>query len=306
MGEQTERTMRDKELVFDNTYYDLNEKKTELTKDELEYFQGVVKEIKEVLKVDYPIVNRNHEVEMPKKSKEALGVFYTSDKKDPKRDCFITIDNFFIHECYEEKFHGSYNFTFQSLEEVICHEIAHSEQFQHCKKHSKIAKEMLEKVMTRREIRLLSEQVREEMESKYGVGTDLAGYCIEASEKLAKRIHEQLGLNAVTVEGWCRYDDDYYGSDYPWDPHTWVEIPEMGIYADVTADQFNYGMDIENEFSGIVVQEGLPHGMQYEEPSWDEIEVNEISLDEIISLSKGVYQGGRDSRLEHKKDDLAR
>lgn len=112
--------------------------------------------------------------------------------------------------------------------------------------------------------------VRNEMVALYG--EDLAGKCIEASEKIVEVLSNQFGIQAETVEGWCRFDDECYGSDHPWDPHTWVEIPSLKLYIDVTADQFNYGMYLENEFSKIVVQSGLPYGMQYEEPTWRDYE----------------------------------
>ena len=114
----------------------------------------------------------------------------------------------------------------------------------------------------------IATSVREEMVSIYG--EDLAGYCIEASEKIEKKLKDQIGLDVKTVEGWCRFDDECYGSDRPWDPHTWVDVPSLNLYIDVTADQFNYGMATENEFPAIIVQEGLPHGMQYDEPSWSD------------------------------------
>lgn len=108
-------------------------------------------------------------------------------------------------------------------------------------------------------------KVREEIEKAYGSGTNLCGKCIEASERIVEEL-KKVSVEAVTVEGWCVYDDECYGSDHPWDEHTWVEVPEMDLYIDVTADQFNYGMYSENEFPSVIVRVGLPTGMQYEEP----------------------------------------
>ena len=126
-------------------------------------------------------------------------------------------------------------------------------------------------------VKTVALSTRNEIVSIYG--EDLAGYCIEASENIVKRLRDELRLDAKTVEGWCRFDDECYGSDHPWDPHTWVEIPSLGLYVDVTADQFNYGMYTENEFSEIIVQKGLPHGMEYDEPSWDDYEVEDPEED---------------------------
>lgn len=114
----------------------------------------------------------------------------------------------------------------------------------------------------------IATKVRQELEGEYG--EDLTGNCIEASEKIAASLSCELGIAAKTVEGWCQFDDECYGSDRPWDPHTWAEIPALNLYIDVTADQFNYGMAIKNEYPPLLVQQGLPHGMRYDEPAWRE------------------------------------
>lgn len=114
------------------------------------------------------------------------------------------------------------------------------------------------------QINRIANMVRKFMVDNYGTGTDLAGHCIEASEYIVT-IAKFLGFkNARTVEGWCRWDADDYGSDRPYDPHTWAEI--CGIYVDVTADQFNCGMYKGNEYRGVILGKGLPHGMRYDEP----------------------------------------
>ena len=135
---------------LDTSYFDLWGNICELTKDELLYFEETVAFVKKALSVDIDISPCNHEKVHKGKGKEALGVFYTSDLEELSKDCYITIDNYFIHECYREKFHGDINLNFKSLEEVICHEIAHSKQFRHCKKHSRIATELLDRVETSR------------------------------------------------------------------------------------------------------------------------------------------------------------
>lgn len=163
------------------------------------------------------------------------------------------------------------------------------------------------------QIKSVAYTIREEMVGLYG--PFLGGKCIEASDKIVAALSEHLSINAKTVEGWCRFDDEYYGSDRPWDPHTWVEVPSLGLYIDVTADQFNYGMYSENEFPGVIVQKGLPHGMQYNEPSWDEIEMDSEDLglaessddkpslmEQIISASSQItYQ-----KETHKQNILSR
>lgn len=131
---------------FSNEYLDLYDTPSVLTQEELSYFQETVNLIRSALGVSVPIYNRDHERDLWGKHKDAYGLFYTSDPKDPAADCFITIDNYFIHECYEAKFHGKWSPTFETLERAICHEIAHMVQFRHCKRHTSITEEYLKRV----------------------------------------------------------------------------------------------------------------------------------------------------------------
>lgn len=119
----------------------------------------------------------------------------------------------------------------------------------------------------------IAQETRADMVSLYGEA--LQGKCIEASEKIVERVCSELGVEAIIVEGWCQFDDEHYGSDRPWDPHTWVEVPSLNLYIDVTADQFNYGMYGENDFPPVIVREGLPHGMRYVQPNWGEYEAQD-------------------------------
>lgn len=119
-------------------------------------------------------------------------------------------------------------------------------------------------------IKQVAETVREHFVRQYGSGTDLCGYCIEASETL-QAILMFMGIHSKTVEGWCEFDDEYYGSDRPYDPHTWLEVPSNNkngkpLYVDITADQFNPGMYRETKYPGVILNIGLPHGMCYNEP----------------------------------------
>jgi hypothetical protein len=117
-------------------------------------------------------------------------------------------------------------------------------------------------------IEMTAKAVRDYIELSYGVRTDIAGRCIEASELIVE-ILKCLGFKTTkTVEGWCLFDNQDYGSDRPYDEHTWVEIKD--IYIDVTADQFNVAMYADTEFKPIIIQKGLPHGMRYYEPEYNE------------------------------------
>lgn len=119
--------------------------------------------------------------------------------------------------------------------------------------------------------------LRKYLETEVGTGTDLCGWCVEASELLMTLLGLAGIENARTVEGWCRFDDDWYGSDRPYDPHTWVSVPAASLglqspgnyYLDATADQFNPGMFAENEYPPYVIVPDLPHGMCLDEPKED-------------------------------------
>lgn len=117
------------------------------------------------------------------------------------------------------------------------------------------------------QIESIAKIVRRVFEDRIGTGTDLCGYCIMASELLLG-IYVSLGYMGRTVEGWCEFDDEYYGSDRPYDEHTWLElfVNNKKLYIDITADQFNPGMYKENEYPAITINMGLPHGMSYSEP----------------------------------------
>ncbi len=132
-------------MRFNNRYEDIYGNMVDLTEEELNWFYGIVAKFQMLEEAKgIEIVNRNHE-ELSGKSREALGQFYTDDPKDEKADCFITIDNYFIHEQFEWVFNGKYNLAFETLENVIAHEIAHRFQFRHCKRHKRLTAEILAK-----------------------------------------------------------------------------------------------------------------------------------------------------------------
>ena len=109
----------------------------------------------------------------------------------------------------------------------------------------------------------IAKQARKIMVEKYGKGTFLCGHCIEASELIVKLL-KKAGLNAQAIEGWCIYEDDSGCSDRCYDEHTWVEC--LGLYIDVTADQFNPCM--YNKLPEIIVSETKPDCMEYDEPNF--------------------------------------
>src|SRR5690606_28756893 len=114
-------------------------------------------------------------------------------------------------------------------------------------------------------IRSVAECVRTELESKYEL--PLYGKCIEASDLIESKLKE-LGLAVTSREGWCLYEDEYYGSDRSYDEHTWCEVEIAGretpLVVDVTLDQFQGGFfeELPRIFVGP-----LPEFFQYEEPA---------------------------------------
>lgn len=115
-------------------------------------------------------------------------------------------------------------------------------------------------------IRAILATERKKLEQRYGTEIQLCN-CIEVTDNLAAQIRK-LGIPAEVAEGWIVYDEGGFCSDAPWDAHTWVEfrLNDEWYYADITADQYNFGMFPENEFPPIVLCVGLPYGMQYAEP----------------------------------------
>jgi hypothetical protein len=97
-------------------------------------------------------------------------------------------------------------------------------------------------------------------------GSDFSGTCIEASEMIVEKLKEK-GIDSKTVEGYCIYDDEDYGTDRGYDEHTWVESIIDGdfYYIDVVADQFEFG--IYEEIPPIIISKQLPYYIQYNEPS---------------------------------------
>lgn len=119
-----------------NQYTDAYDNITELTEHELTFFYDTVNKVKTALQIECDISNYDHE--LIKGHKNALGICYT----DNFEQFSITIDNYYISECYK----GLDFISGQTLEEVICHEIAHMQQWRHGEKHTEVMKEYLSKL----------------------------------------------------------------------------------------------------------------------------------------------------------------
>ena len=96
----------DKNEMNLNIEYGINP--THLTEAEIKWFSGICNDCIEATGIKILIECADHE-KLKGKSKEALGIFYTNNIENPlDGDCKITIDNFFIHECYEEVFNNGF------------------------------------------------------------------------------------------------------------------------------------------------------------------------------------------------------
>ena len=128
-------------------YLDLYDNLTELTEAEIKWFSGICNDCMEATGIKILIECADHYRENKGKSKEALGTFHTDNIESPlDGDCKITIDNYFIHECYEEVFNNGFNLNFEDLEHVIAHEFAHGFQWRHCKRHAQLTEELYQKI----------------------------------------------------------------------------------------------------------------------------------------------------------------
>ena len=134
-------------MYSEDTYTDDYGRLTALTDQELQFFCETIHHVKSKIGTHIQIFHRDHE-KLDKKNKEALGLFWTRFPKSPGVDCFITIDNYFIHECYQEKFMGLPSVCFAKLEDVLCHELAHAVYFRHGKYHNRVTAELAEKLIS--------------------------------------------------------------------------------------------------------------------------------------------------------------
>jgi len=113
---------------------------------EQEYFNSTVKkvltQIECTLKINITILDHNT---LKGQHKNALGICWSDNN-----NYYITIDEFFVHECYTyfilDSICSTWELNGQTLEKVICHELAHIQQWNHCKKHDRIMCELYDMV----------------------------------------------------------------------------------------------------------------------------------------------------------------
>ena len=128
------------------TYTDYLNRPTELTADELSWFAEIVAKARRATGCTVPIIPFDHDLYRGK-SREALGTCTTTDPDNQLGagvETYITIDCYFIDECWRHEFKGDYLIAGETLEEVIAHEIAHLTVWRHGKKHSAQTAKLLE------------------------------------------------------------------------------------------------------------------------------------------------------------------
>lgn len=131
---------------MDITYTDFYGEKAYLTTQEINWFRDVCELCKAATSINLPIEPHNHE-KLHGKQKEALAFICTDNKDDPfAGDTVISVDTYFIHECYLEVFQGICNLSLTTLEEAIAHEFAHCFQWRHCKRHDRITEMFYQKI----------------------------------------------------------------------------------------------------------------------------------------------------------------
>lgn len=107
-----------------------------LTAAEQQYFDETVAKVKYSVNVCVPIEAMDHDV-LTGKHKEALGICWADADENGKLVPFhITIDEYFIHECFIAIEKPYMKLEPETLEQVIAHEIAHLTYWRHGKKHT--------------------------------------------------------------------------------------------------------------------------------------------------------------------------
>lgn len=127
-------------------YTDLNGRQAYLTNKEVSWFKYIRDICREAAEIRLPIEPHNHE-KLKGKSREALAFIATDNKNDPlSGDTYISVDTYFIHECYAELYEGEPNLAFITMEEVLSHEFAHCFQWRHCKRHERLTQQFYLKI----------------------------------------------------------------------------------------------------------------------------------------------------------------
>ena len=131
------------------TYTDYKDRPTALTEEELAWFHQAVDQAKKATGCPVDIVAWDHE-QCPNEAQNALGLTWTEDPKNTLGDgvdTYITIDCYFIDECWRHEFQGDYLIAGENLLHVIAHEIAHLSVWRHGKKHTALTEQLYQRII---------------------------------------------------------------------------------------------------------------------------------------------------------------
>lgn len=123
-------------------YYDIRNNPAALTDAEQSYFWETVAKVLLTVGISIPVYMADHE-QLPQSCADALGIHWKNDDGDE----FISIDCYFIHDCYEVAFNGAHNVFDESLVSVLCHELAHVRYRRHSKYHTSLTAKYISQVM---------------------------------------------------------------------------------------------------------------------------------------------------------------
>lgn len=118
-------------------YTDCYDNPTSLTSKEQKFFRDTVSNVLSATGIQITVYMCDHE--KFKGYEDPLGMHW----KNADGDEFITIDNYFIHECCEVAFNGAYSIETEDLVSVLCHELAHIRYQRHNKYHTKLTKKYI-------------------------------------------------------------------------------------------------------------------------------------------------------------------
>ena len=130
------------------TYTDYLDRPTKLTDEELGWFNEMVAKARRATGCTVDIIPYDHDL-YSGKSRDALGCCITTDPTNQLGEgveSYITIDCYFIDECWRHEFRGDYLITGDNMDEVLAHEIAHLTVWRHGKKHTALTEQLLEQI----------------------------------------------------------------------------------------------------------------------------------------------------------------
>lgn len=109
-----------------------------LTVQEMDYFNETLARVKYSVNFNVSIEVMDHE-QLDRNYREALGICWAvSDESGKRVPTRITIDEYFVSECFAYYKDPYSVFRRDSLEHVIAHEIAHLHHWRHGKKHTEL------------------------------------------------------------------------------------------------------------------------------------------------------------------------